>query len=101
MANLKTVIGVLATLLVIFVALIPFTSESLHLKRKIKALEKVAILATVVGQRKKLKIPLPVPLPLPIPIIHKHEPIISPIDPLLTLSAAKASKGYYQGWING
>lgn len=46
-------------------------------------------------------IPLPVPLPLPIPIIHKHEPIISPIDPLLTITAAKGAKGYYQPHFGG
>lgn len=79
--------------------LAPQETQSYYLKKKqIKALKKVAIAATVLGNRKKVMIPLPVPLPLPIPIIHKHEPIISPIDPLLTITAAKAAKGYYPGY---
>lgn len=99
MTNWITLLGVIATLMVVLIALIPPTSQSIRIKKnEIRALKKVAIAATVLGQRKKLMIPLPVPLPLPIPIIHKHEPIISPIDPLLTLSAAKGAKGYYQGW---
>lgn len=79
--------------------LVPQPTNAYYLKKKqIKALKKVAIAATVLGNRKKVMIPLPVPLPLPIPIIHKHEPIISPIDPLLTLTAAKGAKGYYGGF---
>lgn len=80
--------------MILIATLVPQQTESYYLKRRqIKALKKVAIAATVLGNRKKIMIPLPVPLPLPIPIIHKHEPIISPIDPLLTLSAAKGAKG--------
>lgn len=78
------------------------TSDAHVLRRKhIKALKKVAVAATVLGNRKKVMIPLPLPLPLPIPIIHKHEPIISPIDPLLTITAAKGAKGYYPGYYPG
>lgn len=88
--------SLLASLLLLFAVIIPQQAESYYLKKKqIKALKKVAIAATVLGNRKKVMIPLPVPLPLPIPIIHKHEPIISPIDPLLTITAAKSAKGYY------
>lgn len=89
------IFSLLMSLLVLLATLMPQLSESYYLKKKqIKALKKVAIAATVLGNRKKVMIPLPVPLPLPIPIIHKHEPIISPIDPLLTLSAAKGAKGF-------
>jgi len=100
MANHISVLSFLISILILFAVLVPQQSESYYLKRKqIKALKKVAIAATVLGNRKKIMIPLPVPLPLPIPIIHKHEPIISPIDPLLTLSAAKGAKGL--GGIHG
>lgn len=98
MANYVNLLCILACILVLIVTLVPSQSNSYYLKKKeIKALKKVAIAATVLGQRKKLMIPLPVPVPVPIPIIHKHEPIISPIDPLLTLSYAKGAKGYYAG----
>jgi len=91
--------SLLMSLIVLAAVLIPQETQSYYLKKKqIKALKKVAIAATVLGNRKKVMIPLPVPLPLPIPIIHKHEPIISPIDPLLTITAAKAAKGYYPGY---
>lgn len=94
MANHIRIIFLVISLLILLATIIPQQSDSYYLKRKqIKALKKVAIAATVLGNRKKVMIPLPVPLPLPIPIIHKHEPIISPIDPLLTLSAAKGAKG--------
>lgn len=97
--NWVNLLSVLAAICVLLITLMPTQSDSKYLRKKeIKALKKVAIAATVLGQRKKLMIPLPVPLPLPIPIIHKHEPIISPIDPLLTLTAAKGAKGYYQGF---
>lgn len=93
---------ILVSLLVILATLLPQQTESHYLKRKqIKALKKVAIAASVLGNRKKIMIPLPVPLPLPIPIIHKHEPIISPIDPLLTLALAKGSKGLGYGGLHG
>lgn len=94
MANSICILSIVISLMILIATLIPQQTESYYLKRKqIKALKKVAIAATVLGNRKKIMIPLPVPLPLPIPIIHKHEPIISPIDPLLTLSAAKGAKG--------
>lgn len=84
------------SLLLLLAAIVPQQTDSHYLNRKkIKALKKVAVAATVLGNRKKIMIPLPLPLPLPIPIINKHEPIISPIDPLLTLTAAKGAKGYY------
>lgn len=60
-------------------------------KKHVKALKKVAIAATVLGNKKKFLFPIPVPLPLPIPIITKHEPIISPIDPLSHLAYIKGS----------
>lgn len=92
----------LMSLLLLIATLVPQQTESHYIKRKqIRALKKVAIAATVLGNRKKVMIPLPVPLPLPIPIIHKHEPIISPIDPLLTITAAKGAKGYYPGFGGG
>lgn len=98
MANYITLFSILASISLLIVTLVPFQTDSYYLKKKeIKALKKVAIAATVLGQRKKLMIPLPVPLPVPIPIIHKHEPIISPIDPLLTLSYAKGAKGFGGG----
>ena len=90
----KIIMGILIVIGVLFPHQVPV--EAHHLKRsKIYALKKVALAATVLGNRKKIMVPLPVPLPLPIPIIHKREPIISPIDPLLTLTAAKGAKGYY------
>lgn len=90
---------ILIGITLLLATLVPQQTSAHYLKRKqIKALKKVAIAATVLGNRKKVMIPLPVPLPLPIPIIHKHEPIISPIDPLLTLTAAKGAKGYYGGF---
>ena len=93
MANHISILSILISLLILIATLVPQQSESHYLKRKqIKALKKVAIAATVLGNRKKIMIPLPVPLPLPIPIIHKREPIISPIDPLLTLALAKQGK---------
>lgn len=94
MAKHISLISLIVCLLLLVATFAPQNSESYYLKRKqIKALKKVAIAATVLGNRKKVMLPLPVPLPLPIPIIHKHEPIISPIDPLLTLSAMKGAKG--------
>lgn len=104
MANLTLSFSLIAGLLILIAAMITIphqTSSHFLRKKEIKALKKVAIAATVLGQRKKLMIPLPIPLPLPIPIIHKHEPIISPIDPLLTLSAAKGMKGYGGSGIGG
>lgn len=102
MASYFKLFSIILSLFVLIATLVPQQTESHYLKRKqIKALKKVAIAATVLGNRKKVMIPLPVPLPLPIPIIHKHEPIISPIDPLLTLVAAKGSKGYYGGFGGG
>lgn len=93
--HLRTCLVLLISLTLLLTTLVPQHTSAYYLKRKqIKALKKVAIAATVLGNRKKIMIPLPVPLPLPIPIIHKHEPIISPIDPLLTLSAAKGAKGF-------
>jgi hypothetical protein len=95
-------VGLVVALLVLVALLGPQVTESHYLKRKqIKALKKVAVAATVLGQRKKVMIPLPVPLPFPIPIINKHEPIISPIDPLLTITAAKGAKGYYPHYYPG
>lgn len=97
--NHISLFSLLMSLAVLMAILAPQETQSYYLKKKqIKALKKVAIAATVLGNRKKVMIPLPVPLPLPIPIIHKHEPIISPIDPLLTITAAKAAKGYYPGY---
>lgn len=94
MANHISIFSILISMMILIATLVPQQSESHYLKRsKIRALKKVAIAATVLGNRKKVMIPLPVPLPLPFPIIHKHEPIISPIDPFLTLSAAKGAKG--------
>lgn len=99
MASQKSIIGLIISLLILAATLFPQQAESHYLKRsQIKALKKIAIAATVLGNRKKVMIPLPVPLPLPIPIIHKHEPIIAPIDPLLTITAAKGAKGYYTGF---
>lgn len=93
MANHIGLFSILLSLLILLATLVPQQTESHYLKKKqIKALKKVAIAATVLGNRKKVMIPLPVPLPLPIPIIHKHEPIISPIDPLLSLTVAKQAK---------
>lgn len=88
--------GLIMCTLLLLAALFPLQSDSIKFIRRkhVKALKKVAVAATVLGQRKKIMIPLPVPLPLPIPIINKHEPIISPIDPLLTLGVAKANKGF-------
>lgn len=99
MSNHISLFGLIMSLLILIATLVPQQTESYYLKKKqLKALKKVAVAATVLGNRKKVMIPLPVPLPLPIPIIHKHEPIISPIDPLLTITAAKGHKGYYQGF---
>ena len=74
------------------------TSHRLLKKKEIRVLKKVALASAVLGQRKKIMIPLPMPLPLPIPIIHKHEPIIAPIDPI---SQIKAYKGFGLGAIEG
>lgn len=102
MTNYFKLFSILVSLIVLLAILVPLQSESHFLKRKqIRALKKVAIAATVLGNRKKVMIPLPVPLPLPFPIIHKHEPIISPIDPLLTIVQAKGAKGYYGGFTGG
>lgn len=92
MANLQVQLAILLSILVILSTFVPRQTESYYLRKKhVKVLKKVAVAATVLGNRKKLMIPLPVPLPLPIPIIHKHEPIIAPIDPI---SHIKAFKGY-------
>lgn len=93
---------ILVSLMILCSTLYPQQTESYHLRRKhVRALKKVAIAASVLGNRKKVMIPLPLPLPVPIPIIHKHEPIISPIDPLLTLALAKGSKGQGYGGLHG
>lgn len=98
MASYISLISLLLSIIILIATLVPQQSECYYLKKKqIKALKKVAVAATVLGNRKKVMIPLPVPLPLPIPIIHKHEPIISPIDPLLTLAYMKGSKGGFGG----
>lgn len=95
-SNQLHLFSLFVSLLLLLAAIIPQQADSHYLKRKqIRALKKVAVAATILGNRKKIMIPLPVPLPLPIPIINKHEPIISPIDPLLTITAAKGAKGYY------
>lgn len=100
--HLMGLFGLMLALMLLVATLAPQSADSYYLKRKqIKALKKVAVAATVLGQRKKVMIPLPIPLPLPIPIIHKHEPIISPIDPLLTITAAKGAKGYYPNYYPG
>ena len=97
--QLVALLGLILGLAFVLALLAPQEARAHYLKKKqIRALKKVAIAATVLGNRKKIVLPLPVPLPLPIPIIHKHEPIISPIDPLLTITAAKAAKGYYPGY---
>lgn len=102
MAKHIYLLSLILSMLLLSAVIVPQQTESYYLKKKqIKALKKVAIAATVLGNRKKVMIPLPVPLPLPIPIIHKHEPIISPIDPLLTITAAKGAKGYYQPHFGG
>lgn len=96
MANHLKILSIIICLIVLFATLVPQQTESYYLKkRQIKALKKVAVAASVLGNRKKIMIPLPVPLPLPIPIISKHEPIIAPIDPFLSIVAAKGAKGYY------
>lgn len=102
MANLRALFSILISAVILIVMLLPNQYGCSYLRKKeIKALKKVAIAATVLGNKKKIMIPLPIPLPLPIPIIHKHEPIISPIDPLLTLALAKGSKGLGYGGAYG
>lgn len=96
MANHLKILILIISLIVLIATLVPQQSESYFLKKNhIRALKKVAVAASVLGNRKKIMIPLPLPLPLPIPIISKHEPIIAPVDPFLSIAAAKSAKGYY------